>query len=248
MKPGVPHRAVFVLVALAYRDPNLVARHILVCGEGADGEGQILVRAKKETLTGSVELFYHCMSLFETRMKHNLRTSPDSDRPLTRNNQQKVGAMIPKKILFCTDFSENSRPAFALAAEYAKAFEAQLLIVHVIDYKDFPGYVDWIEKLREVLDSTEQAVNKRLQSMVQDCAHAVKDVKTYCRRGVTAQEVVALAQEEDVDLIVVGTHGRTGVKHLVMGSVARSVLKTAHRPVLIVEGPSDKGERLGART
>jgi len=156
--------------------------------------------------------------------------------------------MIPKKILFCTDFSENSRPAFTLATEYAKAFQAQLLIVHVIDYKDFPGYVDWVEKLREVLDSTEQAVNKRLQSMVQECAHAVKDVKTYCRRGVTAQEVVALAQEEDVDLIVVGTHGRTGVKHLVMGSVARSVLKTAHRPVLIVEGPPDKGETFGART
>jgi universal stress protein A len=54
--------------------------------------------------------------------------------------------------------------------------------------------------------------------------------------------IVVLAQQESVDLIVVGTHGRTGVKHLVMGSVARSVLKRAHRPVLIVEGPSEIGE------
>jgi nucleotide-binding universal stress UspA family protein len=46
-------------------------------------------------------------------------------------------------------------------------------------------------------------------------------------------------------LIVVGTHGRTGVKHLVMGSVARSVLRMAHRPVLIIEGPPDTGESFG---
>ena len=71
----------------------------------------------------------------------------------------------------------------------------------------------------------------------------VTDVKTYCRTGMTAKEIVILAHEEvTADLIVVGTHGRTGVKHLVMGSVARSVLKTAHLPVLIVEGPPEEGE------
>ena len=69
---------------------------------------------------------------------------------------------------------------------------------------------------------------KGLLSMEKECAHAVKNVKTYCRVGMSAREIVALAQEESVDLIVMGTHGRTGVKHLVMGSVARSVLKTAH--------------------
>jgi universal stress protein A len=147
--------------------------------------------------------------------------------------------MTPKKILFCTDFSENSRPAWELAVDYAKAFEAQLIVLHVIDY---PGYVDWAEKLREILDATQGLANERLQSMAKECSQMVKDVKTYCRIGMAAGEIVSLAQEESVDLIVVGTHGRTGVKHLVMGSVARSVLKTAHRPMLIVEGPAEKGE------
>ncbi len=150
--------------------------------------------------------------------------------------------MIPGKILFCTDFSENSRPAWELAVEYAKTFGAQLLILHVIDYEKFPGYVDWGEKLREILGNVERSAKERLQSMVQECAQMVKAVKTYCRTGMSAREIVALAREESVDLIVVGTHGRTGVKHLVMGSVARSVLKTAHRPVLIMEGPGEKGE------
>ncbi len=150
--------------------------------------------------------------------------------------------MVPKKILFCTDFSENSRPAWELAMDYSAAFGAQLLILHVIDYKSFPGYVDWGEKLRQILEDTKSAAKERLQLMLKECAPTVKDAKSYCRNGVTPGEIVALAQQESVDLIVLGTHGRTGVKHLVMGSVARSVLKMAHRPVLIVEGPPDKGE------
>jgi len=150
--------------------------------------------------------------------------------------------MVPKKILFCTDFSENSQPAWKLAKDYADAFAAELLILHVIDYKEFPGYVDWMEKLREIREEIELSANERLQAMAKECSHMAKDVKTYCRTGATAKQVAELAQQESVDLIVVGTHGRTGVKHLVMGSVARSVLKTAHRPVLIVEGPPDTGE------
>jgi universal stress protein A len=147
--------------------------------------------------------------------------------------------MTPKKILFCTDFSENSRPAWELAVDYAKAFGAELLVLHVLDV---PGYVDWAEKLREILEETQRAANERLQSMAKGCSHMVKDVKTYCRTGMAAGQIVSLAEAESVDLIVVGTHGRTGVKHLVMGSVARSVLKTAHRPMMIVEGPPEKGE------
>jgi universal stress protein A len=154
--------------------------------------------------------------------------------------------MVPKKILLCTDFSDNSQPARQLAAEYAGAFGSKLLILHVIEDKDFPGYVDWGEKLRELLEKVRRAAEERLQLLEKECAPLVKEVQTYCRTGNTPQEVVALAQEESVDLIVVGTHGRTGVKHLVMGSVARSVLRTAHRPVLIVEGPPDKGETSGA--
>jgi len=146
--------------------------------------------------------------------------------------------MVPKKILFCTDFSENSRPAWELAVDYAKAFGAQLLILHVID---FLGYFDWPDKLLEIVKETGEACNERLQLMAKE-AQLAEDAKIYCRTGTAPIEIVELAQEESVDLIVVGTHGRTGVKHLVMGSVARSVLKTAHRPMLIVEGPAEKGE------
>ena len=78
--------------------------------------------------------------------------------------------------------------------------------------------------------------------MAKECSAPVKTVKTYCKIGLPPNEIVALAAKESVDLIVMGTHGRTGVKHLVMGSIARSVLRTAHRPVLIAEAPASKGE------
>jgi len=151
----------------------------------------------------------------------------------------------PKKVLFCTDFSENSRPAWQHAVEYAQCFGAQLLILHVLDYKDFPGYVDWLEKLREILLEHEQACDMRIQEWAKEAAPKVKDVKAFCRMGDTAQMIVNVAKEESVDMIVMGTHGHTGVKHLVMGSVARSVLKMAHLPVLIVQGPTEEGETYG---
>ncbi len=160
--------------------------------------------------------------------------------------------MLPKKILFCTDFSENSEPARELAVDYANAFGAQLLIVHVIDSNSFPDYVDWVgeehsadwtdEPLKQILKRTQEHAKDRLDSLEGECAKGVEQVKTWCRIGLPSKEIAALAAEESVDLIVMGTHGRTGVKHLVMGSIARSVLKTAHRPVLIVEAPPEGGE------
>lgn len=151
--------------------------------------------------------------------------------------------MQPRKILFCTDFSENSEPARELAVDYAKAFGSQLLIVHVVNATGFPSYVDWIgEELDQILQRTQESANARLESLAKECAQVVGDVKTCCRIGLPAKEIVAVADDESADLVVVGTHGHTGVKHLVMGSIARSVLKTAHRPVLIVEAPAGKGE------
>jgi len=160
--------------------------------------------------------------------------------------------MKPKKILFCTDFSENSEPARDLAVDYAKAFGAQLLIVHVLDSGAFPSYVDWLAEehhpdwaekaLKEILKRTKDAAEARLETMASECSKDLVKVTTFCRLGLPDGEIVALAREESVDLIVMGTHGRSGVKHLVMGSISRSVLKTAHRPVLIVEAPAGKGE------
>ncbi len=69
-----------------------------------------------------------------------------------------------------------------------------------------------------------------------------KNVKTDCKVGLPPNEIVALASKESVNLIVMEPHGRTCIKHLVMGSIARSVLRTGHRQALIEEAPAIKGD------
>ncbi|MEI7449252.1 MAG: universal stress protein [Desulfomonile sp.] len=159
--------------------------------------------------------------------------------------------MLPKKILFCTDFSKNSEPARQLAIDYAKAFGAQLIIVHVVDTTGFPTYGDWVgedwtglvaDEIKNILVRFKESADASLESVAKECSLVLNDVKTYCKLGAPQKEIIDLAVEESVGLIVMGTHGRTAVKHLLMGSIARSVLRMAHRPVLIVEALSGKVE------
>jgi len=152
--------------------------------------------------------------------------------------------MLPRKILFCTDFSENAEPARQLALEYAKAFGAELIIVHVIDsWAAFPTYVDWLTNERQdFLGRIQETARARLDAMGKECAREVSEVKTYLKLGLPAKEIARIAQEEKADLVVLGTHGWTGVRHLLVGSVARNILRTVHRPVLIVESPISRIE------
>lgn len=145
--------------------------------------------------------------------------------------------MTPKKILVCTDFSENSAPALRLAVDYAKAFNAELIMVHVVEASLLPPYVDWApDEIDRILLRTKESAEGHLAELATQYAKDIPNIRTITAVGSVSGEVVALANRENVDLIVVGTHGRSGVKYLVMGSVARNILKTAHRPILIVEG------------
>jgi universal stress protein A len=145
--------------------------------------------------------------------------------------------MLPKKILFCTDFSENSLPACELAKEYAKAFGAGLIVVHVVNtsrmgYPAFQQDVPFDQQA--VLKSVEESVTGALDEVAEDCRKMVNSVEAYYRMGIPATEIVSFAKEESVDLLVLGTHGWTGITHLVMGSTAENVVRTAGCPVLTV--------------
>jgi universal stress protein A len=148
--------------------------------------------------------------------------------------------MIPKRILFCTDFSENSRAAQQLAVEYAQVFGAQLLVLHVINSSRI-GYPSLEERIpvdiKETLDRIQEAVEKALGLVRSECASFDVDVKIWSRIGIPAREIVRFAQEESVDLIVTGTHGWTGFKHLIMGSTAENVVRMAACPVVTVRSP-----------
>ncbi len=153
--------------------------------------------------------------------------------------------MLPKKILFCADFSENSLPALNHAIAYAKAFDAELLIIHVINSSQL-GYSSLGEgvplDMRAALDNIQQSVEKALKVIAQDCGREVATVYTFACIGSPAYEIVRFADEHSVGLIVTGTHGWTGFKHLIMGSTAENVVRTASCPVLTVKSSSKEAK------
>jgi len=142
--------------------------------------------------------------------------------------------MIPQKILFCTDFSVNSLPARQCACEYAKAFGASLAIVHVIDpwagalasyASNVPVLIQPV--IDQLQESVEKSVNADLEAMNKEFGPLLEEVKTYSRIGFPPEQIVRLAAEESIDLIVMGTHGWRGFRHMMLGSVAENVLRTA---------------------
>lgn len=145
--------------------------------------------------------------------------------------------MPTKKILFCTDFSENSLPARNLAIEYAAAFDAELHILHVISahFRTYPVYETMVPVDVELLEQQiQEGAQNQLEVVANECRKQVKEVNTSFATGTPAVEIVRSANEESIDLIIMGTHGWTGFKHLVLGSTAENVVRTASCPVLTV--------------
>ncbi len=143
--------------------------------------------------------------------------------------------MVPKKILLCTDFSKNSEPAQQTALEYAKAFDASVWIVHVIGAWPVHAYHQKVSiPEQETHSCIEHPVNADLALMAEQFSRVVKEVQTCTRIGEPAHEIARYANEEQIDLIVMGTHGWTGLRSMLIGSVTEKVVRMAHCPVLVV--------------
>jgi nucleotide-binding universal stress UspA family protein len=146
-------------------------------------------------------------------------------------------------ILHPTDFSKNSEHAFQLACSLARDHGARLILLHVqetlipVATEAGPAPLDLAEE-RKVLQ-------ERLNALRPEDARI--DVKHCLVAGGSAEEIISLAQDEGCDLIVMGTHGRTGLCRLLMGSVAEEVLRKAPCPVLTVKSPPQRVAEARAR-
>ena len=161
--------------------------------------------------------------------------------------------MIPKKILFCTDFSENCKPAQHLACGYAKGFRASLMVVHVFthgftgessSYDDIAGQTlanEWA-LFDLALKAAEDKAHKYLNQIADDCRKLGVEVKVCLRKGNPLKDIMSCAGEESADLIVLGTHGWTGLNRLLLGSTAENVVRTSTIPVLTVRSFSAQSE------
>jgi nucleotide-binding universal stress UspA family protein len=145
-----------------------------------------------------------------------------------------------KKVLVATDFSEPSQAALAYGRELARNFGASLTVLHVVDNILARAYgSDGIVMAdSELQGEIEGAAQQQVDVLLLD-----EDRNTLRAIGVTvtsnapAAAIVTYAREAGTDLLVLGTHGRGAVAHLLMGSVAERVVRTAPCPVLTVRHP-----------
>lgn len=138
-------------------------------------------------------------------------------------------------IIVPTDFSDVSKQALAFACELAKKHNAQLDVVHVFETPTFPSFYGAGALLLygEVPDIKLQA-DAALQQLVMPCSEqAGVKLDAHVLEGRAADQICQFAEESGADLIIIPTYGLTGLKHVLLGSVAERVVRHAKTPVLV---------------
>jgi nucleotide-binding universal stress UspA family protein len=164
--------------------------------------------------------------------------------------------MIPeiKKILYATDLSKNSVYAFRYTLKMAEKVNSEIVILHVIEpipsiakhyMKIYVDEAKWEEKIIYEQDLAIERIKKRLQEFckqeTQDAPQCLALVsRILVRPGYPVEEILRAADDEHCSMIVLGTHGKGFLKQTFLGSVARSVLDRAKKPVLIVPLPYEE--------
>ena len=142
-----------------------------------------------------------------------------------------------KKVLFCTDFSENADYAFEFAYGIGKRDGGLLYILHVIPENPHRAFAEGIipneslEKINRAFE--EDLANNYRKHYVEKIENEVP-FEIVTKSGREDDEIIKFAKKEKADIIVMGTHGRTGIEHVFFGSVAEKVLRRSPVPVFVV--------------
>ena len=144
-----------------------------------------------------------------------------------------------RPILVPVDFSDDSRQALALAGQWARCFQAPIVVLHVVhDPADAPGYylkAGANPELRQIEDAAAEMMREFLEQASADHPELgpAEDLKTMLVVGLPAPRILEVADQLKARMIVMGSRGRTGLTHLLLGSKAERVVRLAQVPVTI---------------
>ena len=142
-----------------------------------------------------------------------------------------------RNILYATDFSKSSKRAAAYAANLAKLAGATLHLLHVVNELSDEQRI-LIQQ--DLFDAFAKDVEVLAVKNTEDFRHkyfaGIENIETHTAIGTPFQQIIRQAEELDADLIVMGTHGRTGIEHVLVGSTAERVVRRSKIPVLTVRG------------
>jgi nucleotide-binding universal stress UspA family protein len=147
------------------------------------------------------------------------------------------------RIVVPTDFSADAEQAIRVAGELSRIYGAPLTLIHIYDPVAYPLPDGYMLYTPGQLSRMWEEFERRLAEAQADAlARGAVRAETRLLQGLTAAEIVRFAKEEGYDLIVMGTHGRTGVARVLLGSVAARVVQTAECAVLTVKRPAQRVE------
>ncbi|HEY3820113.1 MAG TPA: universal stress protein [Polyangiaceae bacterium] len=140
-----------------------------------------------------------------------------------------------KQLLVPIDFGEPSQCALEAAIELARRFDGQLTLVHVYE---IPSYVygGMTYSTADLLGPIREAASESLDKALREVQQKLPTARAILRQGSPAVEVLGVIDEARPDLVVIGTHGRKGVRHALLGSVAEKVVRLSAVPVLTMHG------------
>lgn len=144
--------------------------------------------------------------------------------------------MLPQQILVPVDFSESSQQALDVAIELAQAFQARLYLLHVIETPVIaggPGEMGMGTAYAEVMNQMEAEASQNLEDYIGRGRKAGLECAGEVMPGAPFQQIIDVADHKQVDLIVMGTRGHTGLQRFFLGSVAEKVVRMAPCPVLV---------------
>jgi nucleotide-binding universal stress UspA family protein len=138
-----------------------------------------------------------------------------------------------KRILVATDFGGASEAALEVALELAARFDSELTLIHIWEFPNYeylggmPMPIDYADRLGE-------AARRRMLGTVNAIKSRCPNAKSIVKMGIAWSDVLSAEEETKADLLVVGTHGRRGLKRAILGSVAEKLVRLSPVPVLTV--------------
>lgn len=141
-----------------------------------------------------------------------------------------------KRILYPTDFSDLSKKALDYIKQLKESGGETVILLHVIDERQIHALESFVSEHAEKLtNEIIESVSQEMQSIENELARAGFKVESRLEVGNPLREILRVEEEEDVSLIIVGSHGKTNLEEIFLGSVSEKVARRCNKPILIIK-------------
>jgi len=141
-----------------------------------------------------------------------------------------------KKILLPTDFSDASKKALGYIKQLKQAGLKEVIVLHVIDEREIDAiFQHSVVRFEDIVRSIRADARKQMDAVERELKGNGFTVEAKIERGIPFQIILRVEQEEDVSAIVIGSHGKSNIKEMLLGSVSEAVIRKSKKPVLVVK-------------